>query len=70
MGNTNYRSFIFRRLPLFIGLVGGLGGIFPDFDHFLRFASGGAYSSLLFHQWGVVFGAILLIGGLIALYRR
>jgi len=67
MGNTNYRSFIFRRLSLHIGLIGGLGGIFPDFDHFLHFATGGVVPFTFLHQPAFLLSKIFIIVALIGL---
>ena len=69
MGNDKNRS-ILRKLPLFIGLAGGIGGVLPDLDHGYRLILNPEYSAYYLHHYGWVAIAILVTGNLIALGSR
>ena len=66
---TKPNTFL-RRMPLLIGLIGGIGGIFLDFDHFLHLVTQGAVPFTFLHQPSFVSSIIILTGCVIALCRR
>ena len=60
MGHTNKHYYILGGLSF---LIGGIGSIAPDFDHFISLATGhqiGWY--LVLHQSGWIILVLLLIG--------
>jgi len=69
MGNSNGWSLL-GRLPLLIGLAGGLGGILPDFDHLYRLIFYPEYSAYYLHHYGWVAVAVFGIGSLVAFGGR
>ena len=69
MGNTKNRS-ILRKLPLFIGLAGGIGGIFPDLEHVYKFLLNPQYTSYYLHYSGWLLVLILGIGSLLTFSSR
>jgi len=69
MGNDK-NSSIFRKLPLYVGLAGSIGGILPDLDHVYRLILNPEYSAYYLHHYGWVVIASLGTGGLIAFSSR
>ncbi len=69
MGSNNGRSVI-GKLPLYIGLAGGVGGILPDFEHLYRLIFNPEYSAYYLHHYGWMAVAVLGIGSLIAFGGR
>ncbi len=68
MGHANNHTHLLRRLTLFIGLCGGIGGVSIDLDHILNMATQGAVSWTMFHPPVVALALVCLCSGcLIAL---
>ena len=67
---SNKGGFILRRLPLYIGLTGGFGGILPDFDHLYRIVLNPEYSSYYLHHYGWMAAAVFSVGSIIAFGGR
>lgn len=63
MGCTSNNGYLLRRLALFIGLCGGLGGISIDLDHLLNMATGEVVPWSMFHAPVVALALAIFCSG-------
>ena len=74
MGYADNNTHLLRKLAFFVGLIGGIGGIYIDLDHILNMATGGVVPWTLFHAPVVALALaivcsgcfVALIGGLLS----
>ena len=69
MGDSR-KSSVLRKLPLLVGLAGGIGGILPDLDYTYRSLRAQEYSSYYLHHFGWLVVLVFGFGCLAAFNSR